>query len=82
MNMLPKTIMVALVTGSVAILLGLWNGLDRLIEELRAMTPMGMLQPAVPTRQRTTVTRQARLGFIVFGAAVVLLAIYGLFRSH
>jgi hypothetical protein len=69
--------MVALITGSVAIMLGLWKGLDRLIEELRSMTSVGTLQPAMPTRRPpVTVSRQERLCFIGFGAVVILLSIY------
>ena len=75
-----KTIMVALITGTVAILLGLWSGLDRLVEELRSMTSLGTLQPAVPTRRpATTVTRQERLCFIAFGAVVILIGVYAAF---
>jgi hypothetical protein len=78
--MLSKTILVALITGTAAILLGLWSGLDRLMEELRSLTPMGMLQPITPSRPRPTVTRQERICFIAFGATVILLALYGLIR--
>jgi hypothetical protein len=74
--MFSKTIMVALITGTAAILLGLWSGLDRLVEELRSLTPMGMLQPVAPTRERNTVTRQERLAFIAFGVAVILFSVY------
>ena len=80
-GMLSKTIGVALVTGTAAILLGLWSGLDRLIEELRSLTPMGMLQPITPTRPRNTVTRVERMCFIAFGAVVILLAFYGFIRT-
>ncbi|MGD1070176.1 MAG: hypothetical protein ABSB15_08550 [Bryobacteraceae bacterium] len=80
--MFSKTIMVALITGTAAILLGLWSGLDRLIEELRSLTPMGMLQPITPSRPRNTVTRQERMCFIAFGAIVILLAFYALLRGH
>ena len=55
---------------------------DRLIEELRSLTPMGMLQPITPTRPRNTVTRQERICFIAFGAVVILLAFYVLLRSR
>jgi hypothetical protein len=78
--MFSKTIMVALITGTVAILLGLWSGLDRLIEELRSSTLLGTLQPITPTRPRNTVTRHERLCFIAFGAIVILLAFYALIR--
>lgn len=74
--MFSKTILVALVTGTVAILLGLWSGLDRLVEEFRSLTPHGMLQPITPERPRPTVSRQERLCFIAFGAAVILLSLY------
>jgi hypothetical protein len=70
-----KTILVALMTGSLAILLGLWQGLDRLVEQLRNDTSMGMPQPVFPDRPRTTVTRQERLCFIAFGAAVILVSL-------
>jgi hypothetical protein len=73
----PKTILVALFTGSVAILLGLWSGLDKLIQELRSFTSVGTLQPIAPSRRpETTVTRQERLCFIAFGAVVILLSVY------
>ncbi len=72
-----KTILVALVTGSVAILLGLWSGLDRLIEGIRSMTPLGMMQPVAPTRRPpASVTLQERLCFIAFGIIVILLSVY------
>lgn len=74
-----RMIVVALITGSVAILLGLWSGLDRLVDELRSMTALGMMQPVAPNRSRTTVTRQQRMFFIVFGAAVILLSFYATF---
>jgi hypothetical protein len=74
-----KVILVALVTGSAAILLGLWSGLDRLVEELRRQTALGMMQPVVPTRSRSTVTRQQRMFFIAFGAAIILLGFYATF---
>jgi hypothetical protein len=74
--MFTSAIMVAMITGTAAILLGLWSGLDRLIEGLRSMTPMGMLQPVVPTRRRDTVTRRERLCFIVFGVVVILFSLY------
>ena len=80
--MLSKTIGVALVTGTAAILLGLWSGLDRLIEELRSLTPLGMLQPITPSRPRNTVTRTERMCFIAFGAIVILLAFYGFIRNY
>lgn len=71
---------VALITGTVAILLGLWNGLDKLIQELRSLTPMGMLQPVTPERPRTTVTRQERLCFVGFGILVILFSLYATCR--
>jgi hypothetical protein len=74
--MFSKTILVALITGTVAILLGLWSGLDRLVQELRSITPLGMLQPITPERPRPTVSRQERLCFIGFGAAVIVLSLY------
>ncbi|MDP9171250.1 MAG: hypothetical protein M3N54_11585 [Acidobacteriota bacterium] len=74
-----RVILVALVTGSVAILLGLWSGLDRLVDELRSMTALGMMQPVVPNRTRTTVSRQQRMFFIAFGAVVILLSFYATF---
>ncbi|MEP6716564.1 MAG: hypothetical protein ABJC09_13420 [Terriglobia bacterium] len=74
-----RMILVALVTGSVAILLGLWPGLDRLMDDLRSMTEIGMMQPVLPNRPRTTVTRQQRMMFIAFGTAVILLGFYATF---
>ena len=74
--MFSKAIMVALITGTAAILLGLWSGLDRLVQELRSMTALGMMQPVTPERPRNTVTRQERLCFIAFGAVVILLSLY------
>jgi hypothetical protein len=78
--MFPKTIVVALIIGTVAILLGFWSGLDSLMEELRSLTAIGTLQPIMPSRPRTTVTRRERMCFIAFGAIVILLAFYGLMR--
>ena len=74
--MFSKTILVALITGAVAVLLGFWSGLDRLVQDLRSMTELGTLQPITPERPRPSVTREERLCFIAFGAVVILFSLY------
>ncbi|MDQ1468684.1 MAG: hypothetical protein QOJ99_164 [Bryobacterales bacterium] len=66
---------VALLTGSLAIFLGLSSVLDDLVQGIRNYNVIGTPQRVTRPREPEPVSRFDRLCFVVAGAAVILFAL-------
>jgi hypothetical protein len=58
------------------VFLGLWSGLDQLVEGIRSLDPMGVPQRVNPSREPVRATRLTRICFVASGAGVILLGLY------